>query len=83
MEPERAPGLQMPSPSKPNRSEPGTASGSSDTGEDELLSTPISESSDASYGPWLGSCRTVSVLLLTSIRNWQPVSSSTAGHSVN
>ena len=74
---------QSPSPSNPNRSEPGTDSGMCEIGADELFTTPISESSEFSYGPWLGPAATVVPLLETVIRNWQPESAPTGGHCVN
>ncbi len=54
-----------------------------DIGLDELLTTPIRESSAFSYGPWLGSAWTVLPLLETVIRNWHPESAPTGGHCVN
>src|SRR6266487_2649316 len=77
------PGLQIPSPSKLKRSEPGTDKGMCDIGLDELLTTPINESSEFSYGPWLGSPWTRLPLLVTEIRNWQPELAPTGGHCGN
>ena len=54
-----------------------------DIGLEELLTTPISESSAFSYGPWLGSDWTVLPLLETVIRNWHPESAPTGGHCEN
>ena len=54
-----------------------------DIGLDELLTTPISESSEFSYGPWLGSPLTTLPLLVTVIRNWHPELTPTGGHCVN
>ena len=78
-----APLSQKPSPSKLKMPEFGDREiGIGRHGEEESFLTPMSESSELSYGPWLASCRTV-VPLLTSIRNWQPTFAPTGGHCVN
>src|SRR5689334_8169498 len=77
------PGLQIPSLSNPKRTDPGTDKGMCEIGLDELLTTPINESSEFSYGPWLGSPWTTLPLLVTVIRNWHPELAPTGGHCEN
>ena len=77
------PGLQSPSSSKPNSGVPGAESGSAMIELEELFWTPISESSELSYGGCVASCTTDGPALVTVIRNWQLLSASTGGHCGN
>ena len=78
-----APGSQMPSASNPNSVVPGAASGSAVIELGELFCTPISESSEASYGPCVVSCATDGPAPVIVTRNWQLLSASTGGHCKN
>src|SRR6267142_3764864 len=74
--------LQMPSPSNPNSSI-SADSGIEEIAFEELFWIPMSASSAPSYGPCEGSDSTVVSVSVAVNRNWQLVSSSTAGHCVN
>ena len=57
--------------------------GIDETGDDESFLTPISASSEFSYGPCVVSCRTAVPPGVMSIRNWQPTSAPACGHCGN